>query len=165
MVSIIFTYERSEYLRAFRRYRVKSLGSKRDLLLGTAAIAGGAFLGITGTVVVGAVVMITGLVLLAMVCFAIILQPILVYNAHPKLKDEYSLIFSDVGIAFHTDSIDSNIAWSLYSDWLQDDEFFMLFYGRRELLIVPKRALANGDENLLQSLLAEQVGSANSAGA
>ncbi|QDV61090.1 YcxB family protein [Crateriforma conspicua] len=160
MVSASFTYDRAEYLRGFRRYRIASLGSKRDLLLGIAAIVGGVYFYFAGYAFVAAVLLLAGIVLTTMVVFAVVVQPILVYNAHPKLKDRYSLTFSDTGISFHTDEIDADVKWSMYSGWIQDNEFFTLFYDQREMLIVPKRALAQGDDSRLQSLLSQYVGRA-----
>lgn len=160
IVSASFTYDRAEYLRGFRRYRVASLGSKRDLLLGIASIVGGACFYFAGHAYLAVVALLAGFVLTAMVVFAVIVQPILVYNAHPKLKDRYSLSFCESGISFHTDEIDAKVKWSMYSGWIQDDEFFTLFYDQREMLIIPKRALSQGDGSRLQSLLSDCVGRA-----
>jgi len=159
-VSASFTYDRAEYLRGFRRYRIASLGSKRDLLLGVVAIVGGISLYFTGYDSVAAVLLVAGTVLIAMIAFAVVIQPILIYKAHPKLKDRYSLTFCDTGISFHTDKIDADVKWSMYTGWIQDNEFFTLFYDQREMLIVPKRALGQGDDSRLQSLLSEHVGPA-----
>lgn len=158
MVSASFTYNRAEYLRGFRRHRIASIGLKRDLLLGTAALIGGAYLHFVSYSLVAALLLVVGIVLTAMVVFAVAIQPIIVYKAHPKLKKRYSLVFSDTGISFHTDEVDAKLKWSMYSGWNQDAEFFTLFYDQRELLIVPKRALAAGDELHLQTLLTQYVG-------
>lgn len=62
------------------------------------------------------------------------------YRSDPKFQNDYALEFSDAGILFKTDHIDSQIEWSLYTGVLENDRFYLLVYGRHMMLVIPKRA-------------------------
>jgi hypothetical protein len=64
------------------------------------------------------------------------------FRGNPKFRDEYSLTFSDEGIRFKTRSIDSSVAWDLYTEVVENDRFYLLIYGKNiaSFSIVPKRS-------------------------
>ena len=100
-----------------------------------------------------------GAVLLALVAYALLLLPTLIYRSQPKLKSEYRLIFSDDGIGFKTDEIDSMLKWSIYHSWLRDDEFYIMYHGKRDLSVVPRRVLTSQDnDERFSNLLKRKIG-------
>jgi len=99
-----------------------------------------------------------GGILIAMLGYALLILPLLIYETQLKLKDRYDLCFSEEGIQFETDKINSNLQWSLYDSWQFDDEFYILFYGKRELTVVPRRVLDETSDRYLHALLTQQLG-------
>ncbi len=141
-----------------RHYR-STLKIGRDIIGGLAAIAGGAYMLFTAdSGWFGWFLLISGTVLLAMVGYAIFLLPIMIYNSQPKLKDEYSLTFSDDGIGFKTNKIDAVLQWSIYQSWLSDDDFYILYHGKRDVSVIPRRALSGGEDEGLRALLSKKIG-------
>jgi len=82
----------------------------------------------------------------------------MIYNSQPKLKDEYCLVFSDDGIRFKTDNIDSVLQWPIYQSWISDDDYYIMYHGKRDLSVIPRRALAEGDDARLREFLTERIG-------
>ena len=109
--------------------------------------------------VFGWIVIILGLILLLLVAYALLILPILIYRSDPKLKWEYSLDFYDDRIEFKTRGIDSTLQWQLYHSWVDDDEFYILFHGKRNVSVIPRRVLASDDsDERFAELLQRKIG-------
>ena len=158
-VSTTFTFTRDEYVLAMKRHYRSTLKIGRNVTFGSLAIAGGAYLLLTSdTGWIAWLLLAAGAVLLAMVGYVVFLLPGIIYNSQPRLKDEYSLIFSDDGIAFKTNNIDSLMQWSIYQSWLSDEDFYIMYHGKHDLSVVPRRALADGDDVHLREFLTKKIG-------
>lgn len=72
------------------------------------------------------------------------------FRGDPKFRDEYNLIFTDAGIEFKTQSINSSIAWSLYTGVIENDSFYIMIYGKDipSLSILPKRAFRDSKQEI-----------------
>lgn len=160
-VEATFTISRDEYIRAMRRYYKTKLQLKRDLVASVAAILAGIYV-LQGTSMSGLawLLIIAGAILLMLVIYAVILLPDMIYRYQSKLQSEYRLRFSDDAIGFQTDEIDSELKWSIYHSWLRDDEFYILYHGKRDVSVIPRRALENGADERLAVLLSQKIGPA-----
>jgi hypothetical protein len=160
-IRAIYTYTRDEYLRALRRHYRSRIHVYRDLVLA-------AFFIVLGSYVVyysppnwlfGWFLIVLGMVLLLMVAYALVILPALIFRSDPKLKWEYSLTFDDDKIEFKTNDIDSTLGWQLYHSWLRDDEFYILYHGKRDLSVIPRRVLFLDDsDERLAELLQSKIG-------
>ena len=67
------------------------------------------------------------------------------FRGDPKFRDEYTLTFTDAGIEFRTTHLNASLAWSLYTDVIETDKFYILVYGKgiHSLSILPKRAFTD----------------------
>ena len=158
-VRAIFTYTREEYILAMRRHYRSNLKAGRDVVAGLVAILGGVLLLFTmDSSWLGWSLLIAGTALLSIAVYAILLFPTLIYSSQPKLKDEYSLTFTDAGIGFKTKNIDAVLQWSTYHSWLSDDAFYIMYHGKRELSVIPRRALENSFDDRLRELLTKKLG-------
>lgn len=158
-VRTTFTYTRDEYVLAMKRHYRSNLKVGRDVIGGLVAIMGGAYMvATTDSGWFGWLLLVAGTSLLAMVGYAIFLLPIMIYNSQPKLKDEYALIFSENDIGFKTNKIDAVLQWSFYHSWLSDDDFYILYHGKRDLSVIPRRVLSGGDDEGLRGLLSRKIG-------
>lgn len=81
------------------------------------------------------------------------------FRGDPKFRDEYNLTFTDAGIEFRTTHLNATLAWSLYTDVIENDKFYILVYGKgiHSLSILPKRAFADGQETTFRQMLRRHV--------
>jgi len=159
-INVVYTYTRDEYLRAIRRHYKSKLSVWRDLILaGVLILIGAAALYFTYEANFGWLLIVLGLILILIVVYGLVILPVLIYRADPKLKWEYSLSFYEDRIEFKTNAIDSTLQWPLYHSWVRDDEFCILYHGKRNLTVIPRRSLAsdNSDERLAK-LLQRKIG-------
>ena len=72
------------------------------------------------------------------------------FRSDPKFRAEYDLTFTDAGIQFKTQDINSSIAWSLYTRVIENDRFYIMIYGKNipSLSIIPKRAFPTSKEEI-----------------
>ena len=73
------------------------------------------------------------------------------FRGDPKFRAEYDLTFTDAGIQFKTTDINSSIAWSLYTNVIENDNSYILIYGKNipSLSIIPKRAFRDRKEEMV----------------
>ncbi len=160
-VAINFTFSRDEYVLAMRRHYKTTLKVGRDVIAGIVAVALGLYLILTSMGWIAWVLLGVGAVLLAMVAYAMFLLPRMIYNSQPTLKNEYHLEFSDDGINFKTDGVDSTLQWSLYQSWLCDKDFYIMYHGKRNLSVIPRRVLApDAADGRLKEMLENHIGPA-----
>ena len=84
------------------------------------------------------------------------------FRGDPKFREEYNLIFTDEGIEFKTQNINSRIAWSLYTRVIENDSFYILVYGKNihSLSIIPKRVFQNSpQERTFREMLRRNIDS------
>ena len=82
------------------------------------------------------------------------------FRGDPKFRAEYDLTFTDAGIQFKTQEINSSIAWSLYTRVIENDRFYIMVYGKNipSLSIIPKRAFSTSkDEIAFRQMLRRHV--------
>ena len=82
------------------------------------------------------------------------------FRSDPKFRAEYDLTFTDSGIQFKTPDINSSIAWSLYTNVIENDSFYILIYGKNipSLSIIPKRAFRDSkEETVFREMLRRHV--------
>ncbi|HEX6045944.1 MAG TPA: YcxB family protein [Pyrinomonadaceae bacterium] len=70
------------------------------------------------------------------------------FRGDPKFRDEYTLTFTDAGIAFKTQHMSSTLAWSFYTALIENDSFYILIYGKHvhSLSVLPKRAFQDSQQ-------------------
>ncbi len=107
----------------------------------------------------GLIGIIAGAVLLVIVSYAWFILPRQIYASQPKLKQQYDLVFSDAGLLFRTAGIDSKLDWSIYQKWVVDDEFYILYYGKRSLTVIPRRVFPDDSaDRAFHELLIRKIG-------
>lgn len=70
----------------------------------------------------------------------------LFFRRNKKFSDEYTVTFTPEGLHFKTVSIDSNLAWSIYDNVVEDSVVFLLMTGKSFYSVMPKRAFRDEDE-------------------
>ena len=82
------------------------------------------------------------------------------FRSDPKFRSEYDLTFTDAGIQFKTQDVNASIAWSLYTNVIENENAYMLIYGKDipSLSIVPKRAFRDSkEETVFRQMLRRNV--------
>jgi len=158
-IQLNFRYTQGDYVRAVRadyaaRFNLPLDGAVIALLICCAIFLWrspeGHWLAIASAVTSG------GFALLLVVAF--LAMPPLLFKREPKFRDEYSLVFSQDGIHFRTDHIDSRLEWGIYSRAVIDPYSYILYYGTRQFTVVPKRVFGGEDERLaFEALLTRHV--------
>lgn len=99
------------------------------------------------------------MLLLLVVLYGLVILPSLLYNSQPLLKSQYHLTFSNDEMRFRAEGVDSTINWPFYRSWLRDDDFYILYYGKRDLSVIPRRAFRTAeDDDALFDLLTQKIG-------
>jgi hypothetical protein len=133
---------------------------KRDFVVAPIIIVAGIyFLQTGGSPPITWLMIVAGGLLAAFILYMAFLLPHVIYRSQPKLKSEYHLEFSDHGIRFRTDEIDSQLTWTNYQSWQQNNEFYLLQYGGF-VTIVPRRALSQDADERLAEMFFRHLGDA-----
>ena len=161
-VDMSFTYQPGEYARALRRVQARKLRVVWDVLAAGVALAVGAALWATvGFTLWVGLLLGSSVFLLSMLGLGVLVMPTLMERMQPKLREPYRLSFSETGICFRTTGIDSQLSWSLYTSWWDDPDYLYLFHGKRDVTVLPRRALAGAeDDAALRALAMRHVGPA-----
>jgi hypothetical protein len=154
VVQLSFRYTEQEYLAAYRCYVLRA----KELLLRVAAFY---ILLSVGLLLITFVIVDFAFPIWAIVSFGFLLGLSMLYGyftAHPKryfqndprFRDDFNLTFTDAGIELRSPTVNSSVAWSLYSAVIENDKFYILVYGRRLhfLSIVPKRAFRDSKQEI-----------------
>lgn len=63
------------------------------------------------------------------------------------LLQEYRLVFSDSGIHYVTDNIDSRIGWNLYRSARRVRGYYLLYYAQRQFTVIPARVFEDAKQS------------------
>src|SRR5262245_158810 len=105
-------------------------------------------------------VLLTSLFLGTLYYNALVLAPRRYFRGDPKVRDGYALSFSEEGVAFKTQHVDSKLAWSLYTKVIEGSDMYLLVYGKdvRMMTAVPKRVfVSSAQEQAFRELLSRHI--------
>lgn len=160
-VSLIFRYHQRDYSRAMRAHYATRHRLWLDIPLITVVAGLGLYLwrfpDLHGSGIFFVCIGI-GTVFALQLIWAFLVMPILVFRSQPEILGEYQLTFSPQGIHFHTEHIDSELKWSLYTRALVDANTYVLYYGARTFTVIPKRVFQSVDQRgSFEELLKQNV--------
>lgn len=155
-----FTITQDEYVRAMRRHNKTRIQPIRDIIAGVIAVLAGAYVLLSsGAKLWGYILIVPGVILLSMIAYIKFIIPAKIYQAaRRKLSSEYWIQFRDDGMRFRYTDIDSSLKWSLFSSWLRDNEFYILYHDGIGCSVIPRRAFNDGDDERLSKLLTSVLG-------
>ena len=143
MIAIEFEHRLAEHQRAQRLFFAGRL--RANTILAVLATAFGIVLLATAGLQWWTVVWLVPAPLNGLI--RLILAPLAVrymFRRMPKFHERTVLRFSEEHIDYKTASIDSTLAWSLFTELIEDEELFLLRYkAPRSYAVVPKRAFAS----------------------
>jgi hypothetical protein len=146
-LTVSFRYSEVEYVHAMRAHYAKRLSPRRDFVVIAACLVIGVLaLRYSELNWLSLLLLGSAFVLAAMLIAAFTVLPRLTFRREPKFRDEYRLTFTSEGIHFRTENIDSNLKWDLYSRVLTTPKSWILYYGKDQFTVIPKRAFASDEE-------------------
>ncbi len=157
MVTVDFTYSQQDCLRAWRRHFRERMNLPLDIGVGAVLAAIGLWQWWTqGLRGLSLAALGSAAALALLVLSALYFVPLIAYRRNAKLKQPYHLRFAEEGIEFRTDNIESRLGWELYSRALIDHHSYLLYHGKAEFTIIPKRVLPDEEsrrrfERLIES--------------
>jgi hypothetical protein len=157
-VTLSFRYLEQDYVRALRTHYAAHLHPRLDILLAIALAGGGIFLWNSERHWFAVTLVILSAILILMIVAAFTIVPLIVFRRQPKLHDEYSLDFSRDGIHFRTNNVESQLKRSLYSRALIDTHSYIIYYGKNQFTVIPKRVFQSGDQqHAFEQLLKDHI--------
>jgi hypothetical protein len=90
--------------------------------------------------------LVVGIAFAMMLVVAFLVIPPLAFRREPKFRDDYTVTFSPEGIHFHTQHVDSQLQWSLYSRALVNANSYILYYGSHQFTVIPKRVFQSAEQ-------------------
>ena len=150
-VELRYSLTEKEYLSAVRFYLMRSKRLMVRVIVWLVLVLAGLFLLNVVIDFILPIWFILALVVLIGVAFFhgyLVDLPRRYFRSDPKFRQEYNLTFTDAGIEFKTQDINSSIAWSLYTRVVENENFYILVYGENipSLSILPKRAFRDSNE-------------------
>ncbi|HEY6189679.1 MAG TPA: YcxB family protein [Pyrinomonadaceae bacterium] len=160
IVALHFKHTEEEWVAASRLYIVRQPALLVRFLIAFVllALSFTFFLAIS-EVVMSLFLLSVGLVLSTFVLALFFIFPRQRFRSDPRHRDEFFLEFTDDAIRFQTEKIDSRLSWSLYSNVLENDRFYVLLYGKGMMSVIPKRAFTSHEqETAFRNLLRRKFG-------
>lgn len=158
-IAVCFRYTENQYASGVRLHLAKRFRWKIDAPIAAGVIILGALAFVCGWGIAGPIVMGIGALYLCILALGWFWLPVRYYRSQPKLRDEYRLVFSEEGVAFNTDHIDSTLAWSTYQRTLADIETYLLYYGKDAFTLLPRGVFRPGtaDESHFRDLVRRKI--------
>jgi len=74
-----------------------------------------------------------------------------IYSKSPILSNEVTLHISGKGIQQDKKSSDEMLPWSLFTQWKENEKFYLLYAGKRYFNVIPKRVLSEKEREEIES--------------
>lgn len=141
-IEVRFQYTEKEYIQASRQYMFMSkLLKKSDIILPFVLLPVSVlYMFLADFNVLSIVICVCACVYLAVIGTLYYLIPKVTYKQNAKFREEYYLAFSEEGIKFQTNTINSDLQWDVYKALLENEEYFYLCQNKQVYSVIPKRA-------------------------
>ncbi len=142
-ITLKFSYKISDLIRAYRRYRSKTILYKIGLALGAIFL----LVGIWYLVQFNLDATAGLLFLLALMIAFDLVRLLRIWFAFKRNEDLYTkdieVRIEDGGIHSKTDDAESFVKWERFDEVLEDEQLFLLIYGKWIYTIIPKRVFSD----------------------
>lgn len=158
-INLTYKYTEAEYTSAARFFYARSIHTKFNLTISIIAILSGIIgVTLTGDSIVWFLLMFVGVILMMLSGYAHFITPRQHYQRNPKFREQYHLQFSEDGLLFRSDNLESRLEWGFYSTAWETPQFFFLLYGKDMFTLIPKRVFTNkAQETAFRDFLKRKV--------
>ncbi len=136
-VILQFRYSREEYVTAVREYYGAYHSKVSALMCGALVVMGFLIALWSDDPYISSFLISIGVFGLIIFSLNYFRGPQRIYDRNPKLREEYSLEFTDDGVLFRSRDIDSALQWNLYSGVRETERFYYLIYGKDSFSLIP----------------------------
>lgn len=141
-----FTYEKKEFVKAYKRHPFFMKVRIRDSILSLLAIAFGIYLWVAiEKNWIAIYLVLVGILLFALRFFLPQIAASRMWKL-PKNQQEIFLEFSDEEIIYKTEGIDSKLKWSIFDSFIETPEAFLLLHSKWMFTLIPKRVLEQPEQ-------------------
>ena len=153
-ITIQFKYSFDEYIDAFRLHYSQLKRLKRNIVFSVVLLLLGVALCLfLGYSFFNSVPIYASVILVAFLLSEFFLAPSKIFHSDPRLQEEHVLIFSDEKILFRNAKMTIALKWKQYSHFVENDEFYLLYYQEETFLIIPKRCFKTESMESFKKLL------------
>ncbi len=158
-VKAYFEYNFDEYIDAYHLHYSQLKRLKINILIAVILL----FLGLALCVFLGysflkSIPIYASVILVAVLLSEYFFAPTKNFNHDPRLKKEHTLVFSDEKILFTVNNMTVAIKWKQYQKYIENQDFYLLYYAPETFLIIPKRALTPEGSEQLRAILISKFG-------
>lgn len=155
-VRLQINYSEKDLLHGYRLHFKRTLRLSLTILISVLSIGLGVFyLSLDRQLQVGYLLLIIPIVLIGILLFVFTVFPRILYKRDNKYEDLYTITFGENGIDFEKKGTATHIDWLAYTKVYQDRNAYILYYGKNDFTIIPRRVFQdNGEEAAFRRLLA-----------
>jgi hypothetical protein len=152
-----FFYNEKDVVTGYRLHFKSTLNLPLTFVVSALSIILGIFyLAFDSGTSVGYLLIVFPILLIGILLFVLLLFPRILYRRDKKYNELYAIVFSDEGIVFKKDSGEAGFDWFVYTRAIEDRNTYILYFGRNDFTIIPKRVFMTAEEeSIFRRLLAE----------
>ena len=157
-IIVKFRYSFEEYIDAYRLHYSILKRLKFNIIFAVALL----FLGVglclfLGYSFVNSLPIYASVILVGLSLSEYFFSPAKSFNRDSRLKEERTLTFFEDKIILKIGKDTISVKWKQYSRFLENSEFFLLYFAPESFLIVPKRAFNGDDNEKFQKLISSKL--------
>jgi hypothetical protein len=146
-VRLQINYSEKDLLHGYRLHFKRTLRLSLTILISVLSIGLGVFyLGLDRQLQVGYLLLIIPIVLIGILLFIFTVFPRILYKRDGKYDDPYIITFGENGIDFEKKGASTRIDWPAYTKVHQDRNAYILYYGKNDFTIIPRRVFQGSEE-------------------
>lgn len=157
-INIEFDHKLAEHIRAMEIYRRTTFNGKSDKVVAIIMV----FFAVVLFMIEGFNWWSIIFIAFAFIAWFNLLIKLIIYLAfkrNPKFHERYKLTFDHDCIHFKILTIDSILQWSHYHKLLEDEQLFLLVYGKMLYSVIPKRAFKDvAEQDAFRELAKRMIG-------
>jgi hypothetical protein len=157
-MKITFQYTEDEYVKSCWLHTKGKLNPKLDATIALACVVFGIWSIVEGNKFTGWALLGLVIFLVGIVAISRYVVPKYIYRKSIVGKSVYNFEFSEQGIHYTTETIDSQFEWPMFTKVLKGPDQFLLYHGKNQFIIIPKRAFRSTEDlNSFDLLLTKVV--------
>lgn len=146
-VRLQINYNEKDLLHGYRLHFKRTLRLSLTILISVLSIGLGVFyLSLDKGLQVGYLLLIMPLVLIGILLFVFTVFPRILYKRDNKYDDQYTIVFEENGIDFEKKGTATHIDWLAYTKVYHDRNTYILYYGKNDFTIIPRRVFQDCEE-------------------
>ena len=146
-VRLQINYSEKDLLHGYRLHFKRTLRLLLTILISILSMGLGVFyLSLDRGLQVGYLLLIMPIILIGVLLFVFTVFPRILYKRDNKYDDHYTIVFKENGIDFEKKGVPTHIDWPAYTKVYQDRNTYILYFGKNDFTIIPRRVFQSSEE-------------------